>query len=91
MIPHKIHQIWLGKSTIPLFFNRLTESWKNMNKACKHILWDDSKAVEFIRNEFPHIQPIYVNLQYDIQRVDLLKYLILYKFGGVYVDIDYEP
>jgi inositol phosphorylceramide mannosyltransferase catalytic subunit len=91
MIPKIIHQVWFGKCPTPLFFKTTSNLWKITNENYEHIFWDSMKLVEFIKSEFSEYQLLFSNFKYDIQRVDLLKYLILYKYGGVYIDIDYEP
>lgn len=90
-IPKIIHQIWLGKLFIPLVFKRLSDSWQTQYLDWEYFFWNTDKATEFVNQEFPQYVSLYNTLSYDVQRVDLLKYLILLKFGGVYIDIDYEP
>ena len=45
---------------------------------------------DFIKTFFPEIVDVYFNYKYDVQRWDVIRYLILYKMGGMYVDFDYE-
>jgi len=44
----------------------------------------------FIHKEFPYLCDFYYSLPFDIQRWDAIRFLILYKMGGMYVDFDYE-
>ena len=89
-IPNIIHQIWLGKSPIPLFFKTLSDSWRTQYTDWEYTFWNTETAIEFVHQEFSQYTELYNAFPYDVQRVDLLKYLILLKFGGVYIDIDYE-
>lgn len=34
------------------------------------------------------LEKLYYNMRYDIQRIDLAKYVILYLYGGIYIDLD---
>ena len=44
----------------------------------------------FVREHFPDFLEIYNNYCYPVQRWDVIRYLILFKIGGMYVDFDYE-
>jgi mannosyltransferase OCH1-like enzyme len=54
-------------------------------------LWDDEKSNKLIRIHFPQYVKLYNNLQYSIQRTDMIRYCILYVHGGVYCDLDIIP
>jgi mannosyltransferase OCH1-like enzyme len=41
--------------------------------------------------EFPKYLETYDNLPYPIQRADMIRYMYLYKMGGVYSDLDIVP
>ena len=89
MTPKIIHQIWDGE---PLsdFFLQLSETWKTHHPTWKYEFWDSDRIEAFVNNNYPHLAAIYFNFQYDMQRWDFIRYLILYKMGGMYVDFDYE-
>ncbi|PWK16675.1 glycosyl transferase-like sugar-binding protein [Arcicella aurantiaca] len=89
-IPKIIHQIWLDKPSMTQFFIKLTDTWKTKNPEYKHILWDKDNAQSFLEENFSNWLPFYEQLTYNVQRFDLLRYLILIKYGGIYVDADYE-
>ena len=89
-IPKIIHQIWLDKPSMTQFFIKLTDTWKSKNPEWKHILWDKENAQSFLEESFSNWLPFYEQLTYNVQRFDLLRYLILIKYGGIYVDADYE-
>ena len=44
----------------------------------------------FVQENYPEYWDIYRQFPYHIQRWDAIRYLILYKTGGMYVDFDYE-
>lgn len=89
-IPKIIHQIWEEKIPLPEFFYQFGETWKEFNPSWEYIFWNKSKMDHFVQENFPDYISILKGYKYDVQRWDVIRYLILYKFGGVYVDFDYE-
>jgi mannosyltransferase OCH1-like enzyme len=51
--------------------------------------WDEKTMQNIIDNDFPQIKQKYDNCKM-IQKIDIAKYCILYKYGGLYVDLDAE-
>lgn len=90
-IPKIIHQVWLGDvQLLPEQLRILTETWKNDYPLWKYIFWDNSRIYKFIQEFYPEYIDVFNGYQYDIQRCDAIRYLILNKYGGMYVDFDYE-
>jgi len=90
-IPPIIHQVWSAKiRPLPLFFKELSETWKNLYPDWEYILWDDKKMDSFIKAYYPEYAQYCQSFPYDVQRWDTIRYLFLYKMGGMYVDFDYE-
>ncbi|MDR0750567.1 MAG: hypothetical protein LBF62_13500 [Tannerellaceae bacterium] len=90
-IPPIIHQVWSDKiRPLPSFFKELSETWKERYPDWEYILWDDQKMDAFITNYYPEFYSYYLSFPYDVQRWDTIRYLFLYKMGGMYVDFDYE-
>lgn len=91
MIPTIIHQVWEGKDgAIPDFLLQLSESWKELHPTWEYKLWTGSMMEIFLYEYYSEFAPIYFGYKYNVQRWDVIRYLILYKYGGVYVDLDYE-
>nr|MBA2306667.1 hypothetical protein [Candidatus Dependentiae bacterium] len=83
-IPKIIHQIWLGPKTPPAIFKESQESLKNYHPTWEYKLWTDA--------DIPSLQLENQNF-YDLsdnygEKSDILRYEILYRFGGVYADVD---
>ena len=55
----------------------------------KHIMWYDEDLDNLIINDFPWFYNIYKSYSKNIQRIDIARYFILYKYGGIYADMDY--
>ena len=90
MIPKIIHQIWIqGKDKIPDKFKDNLIKVKTMNKNWEHIIWDEKSIKEFLKQN-PIWLRTYNELDHVTQKADYARYVILYKKGGVYLDIDVE-
>lgn len=40
------------------------------------------------QDHYPWFLPTYLSYPYNIQRVDVLRYFILHKLGGIYIDLE---
>lgn len=90
-IPRLIHQVWSDKVIpIPEVFENFADTWKTNNSEWEYKLWGQADMDNFIALFYPELLPKYESFPYDIQRWDAIRYLILDKLGGVYVDIDSE-
>ena len=88
MIPKILHQIWVGD--LPEQFSRLSETWKHDYPAWHYLFWNEERIDRFVHEQYPQYEPLFRRLPYDVQRWDAIRYLILYRMGGMYVDFDYE-
>jgi len=83
-IPKIIHQIWLGDS-IPNKLYEYMDSIKSANPGYEYRLWTDVEAEEF---EFKN-KELFDSCKNSGQKSDILRYAILEKFGGIYLDTDF--
>jgi mannosyltransferase OCH1-like enzyme len=88
-IPKIIHQTW-KTAEIPAEWKAYPQTWKDHHPGWTYRLWTDEDFLPFVREHFPEFQQTFTAYSYQIQRVDAIRYLILHKFGGVYVDMDIE-
>lgn len=66
-------------------------TWRNLNPDFEYRYMDDTQAAEFVLNEYgQEWHDIFVNLPVGVMRGDLWRYMIIYKYGGVYADLDTE-
>lgn len=90
-VPKIIHQIWSGiDEPLPIHFKRLGDTWKKHHPGWEYRLWDNQSMNEFMLKYYPHYWETYNSFRYDVQRWDAIRYLILDKIGGLYVDFDSE-
>ena len=60
------------------------------NSDYTYCLWNETKIYYFLKINYPNLLIIYLKLNYMIQKIDFAKYIILYHYGGIYIDIDIE-
>jgi Mannosyltransferase OCH1 and related enzymes len=90
-IPKIIHQIWDDTvKPLPYQFKILSKTWKYHYPDWQYEFWDNMRMNKFVTNYYPEFLEMYNNFPYNIQRCDAIRYLILKKHGGMYVDFDYE-
>lgn len=89
-IPRIIHQIYEDMSGPPSSLLKISQSWKELNPDWDYRFWNKNDIDTFLEMYYPDLIPIYQAFPYDVQRWDAIRYLILYKIGGLYVDMDYE-
>ena len=87
MIPKIIHQTWKTLD-VPDEWKDAVESCKNKHKDYKHNIWTDEMMENFVKKEYPDFYDTYMSYTHDIQRCDTFRYLVLYKYGGIYLDMD---
>jgi len=89
-IPKIIHQTLPDKSEIPIELSRNIENLKSTNPGWRHMLYDDGDILEFINKYYEQgILDIFnsINQLYGSARADLFRYLLIFKMGGIYLDI----
>lgn len=88
MIEKNIFQSWWTKDLHPLFKKRI-DYFKEMNPEFTYYLYDDNDMDNFVNNHFKgEISECYNKLNIIVAKVDFWRYLVLYKYGGIYLDID---
>jgi len=89
MIPKIIHQTW-KTTNLPERVKNWHEKIKQLHPGWQIILWTDEDNLALVKEHFPHLLDSYNSLQYNIMRVDLIRYMFMTKYGGYYLDLDYE-
>ena len=89
MIPKIIHQTW-KTDRVPPKARPYVDKVRQLNPDWEYKLWTDDDNLAFVRSEFPELLEIYEGFSRGIMRADVIRYMIMYKMGGVYLDLDYE-
>jgi len=89
-IPRKLHQIWYqGQANISIDGKICQNTVKKINNNWDYILWDEASINNLVEKDYAWFKPYFNKNTNMIQKIDLAKYLILYKYGGIYVDMDF--
>lgn len=91
-----IHQVWFGiipnRKEANKAYKKLKlyrDSWKIHNPNWCHTEWNKPMCISLIKNFYPEHMDMFKNYPYEIQRCDMVRYLILHRYGGFYADMDY--
>jgi hypothetical protein len=91
MIPRIVHQTW-RTDKLPVLFQKFQDNNKEVNKDLEFKLWnhenEDSDIDQLIKTEFAEIYHIYNKCKFGVQKADIARMAILYKYGGIYFDLD---
>jgi mannosyltransferase OCH1-like enzyme len=90
-IPKIIHLSYKSKESIPEMWINVLSAWQRTNPKWQIMFHDDTDNDRIVKNYFPWFWNTYSNFEYTIQRVDSVRPCYLYLYGGVYIDMDYEP
>jgi len=86
LIPKKIHQIWIGPKPLPEKFSWMQESIKKIHPDWEYKLWTNKDLKDFkLQN-----REIFNKVTNIGAKADIFRYEILERFGGIYIDIDFE-
>ena len=97
-VPERLHFIWIG-SQLPTKYIKNIETFRTQNKQYEIYLWvDDNSSLQTLQNQSFHVQKIQTSLLinreiYDQEKnygdkSDILRYEVVFQYGGIYYDID---
>jgi inositol phosphorylceramide mannosyltransferase catalytic subunit len=89
MIPKLIHQT-AKTADIPEKWRAYQKRLRDLHPDWEYKLWTDVDNLAFVKAEFPDFLDIFVALPKNIMRADVIRYLLMYRLGGFYLDLDYE-
>lgn len=84
LIPRIIHQIWIGGSPIPKEFLVFAAGWRRLHPDWEYCLWTDGQLPDLVNDGVFHAIPSLAG------KADVLRYELIWRFGGIYVDMDFE-
>ncbi|RKZ53629.1 MAG: hypothetical protein DRQ99_31665, partial [Candidatus Parabeggiatoa sp. nov. 3] len=88
-IPKIIHQTWKDKH-VPPNCVPLQRTWLTHHPDWEYWLWTDVDNRAFISEHYAWFLPVYDGYPENIMRADAVRYFMLYHYGGLYVDLDFE-
>jgi mannosyltransferase OCH1-like enzyme len=82
-IPPVLHHISLGSGA------STHSKWAEVRQSCLDLhpdweafLWTDETANELVIQNFPEFYNMWMSYRYPIEKVDALRYMVLYHYGG---------
>ena len=85
-IPKLFHWIWLGKRELPQVFDIWRKRWLELNPGYRSMVWQGGKYMIAGREADMIRASCHVS-----QQSNILRYVALRDFGGIYLDCDMEP
>lgn len=73
-------------SNVPEKYKIYQVEWITKNKDWYYILWNENSIIKFINSNYPLVKNVYMSLSIK-NKIKMFKYLCVYHFGGVYIDI----
>jgi hypothetical protein len=90
VIPFNIFQTWHDKK-LPPKMRECVDRLKSQNPEFTHYLYDDNECRHFIKTNFEsNVLEAYDTLLPGAYKADLWRYCVLYKHGGIYLDIKFK-
>ena len=90
-IPKIIHQTYKSIEQLPEIWKDTPDSWTHHHKTWTYMFWSDADCRRLVKEKFPWFLSVYDGYEHNIQRADAVRPMMLYVFGGLYVDCDIQP
>lgn len=87
LVPRIIHQTYKTE-VLPENFKAWREECKILNPGWEFKLWTDESNLDLVSTYYPELLSMYQGYDVNIKRVDAARYMMLHKYGGVYMDMD---
>jgi mannosyltransferase OCH1-like enzyme len=88
MIPKVVYQSWHTRTFHPIVQEKL-DAMRALNPEYEFKIFTDEEMDAFVNEHYPgEIADCYNRLNIIVAKVDFWRYLILHKYGGIYLDID---
>jgi len=94
----KVHQIYgifddgIPLKDIPVFYENVKKTKSLCNKlGYQYKMWNLASCSKLIKDYYPEYLSLWNDFTIPIQRADFVRYCILHKYGGIYVDCDVKP
>jgi len=89
MIPRIIHQTWKDNFLPSIISNIRSENISLLrSKGYEFKFWTDDDILELIKKHYQEFYNIYRLTKTGVQRGDISRIILIYHFGGIYIDLD---
>jgi mannosyltransferase OCH1-like enzyme len=86
--PRVIFQTWEDEN-VPEKWRDAQKSVIEKNPNWEYVLITNADRIRIIKENFPELLPLFMSFKHNIMRADMIRYIILYLHGGVYLDLDF--
>jgi len=83
-IPKKIYQVWMNGSIPSLVEINI----RKLNPNYEYFFFNEERCKQFFKDNFKDKLDVFNKINNPAHKCDLFRYCMLYKYGGVYIDID---
>lgn len=88
MIPKIIHQIWIGPNSMPQNVQEYCRNTKSLFDDYNYMFWDNNNIPSMPDVCSAQFERYGKKAKYAFQ-ADILRYYVLNKYGGIYLDVDF--
>jgi mannosyltransferase OCH1-like enzyme len=85
-----IHQIWVGPNVMQVRERRCCRLVKSMNPTWEYMFWTDDNLPEMPK-EMQEVFDYFGQTKHYAFQADVLRMFLLKEYGGLYIDVDFEP
>ena len=87
-VPRIIFQTWKTRHDLPPRFAWWSRSFRKHHPEWQYVRWDDHDNRAFIARDFPWFLSQYDAYPREIFRADIIRLFFLFRYGGLYADLD---
>ncbi|TPX32750.1 hypothetical protein SmJEL517_g04250 [Synchytrium microbalum] len=84
-----LHRSWKN-ADIPTVMQKWTRTCSSLHTSWTHILWTDAMNRALIATHYSWFLETYDSFERNIMRADSVRVFYLHRYGGVYMDLDFE-
>lgn len=88
-IPKILHQT-SRTAEIPKRWEHTVAASRAMHRGWDYELWTNERSRRYVAEHHPEMAKTFNEYERDIMRADVIRYVVMHDFGGVYCDLDYE-
>jgi mannosyltransferase OCH1-like enzyme len=87
-VPRILHQTYRDVDSIPFQWQQASNSCRTLHSNYEYKFWTDNEGRRLIEKEFSCLLSTFDSYPYNIQRADVIRLVVLYIYGGIYLDMD---
>jgi len=86
-----IHQIWVGPYRMPKREQELSKKMMEFHPDWKYMFWNDESVSKLeMPQNVKDSYDFYGKINDYVAQCDVIRFYLIYKFGGIYLDVDFE-